>query len=477
VQLVKLDFIQLWAKARGQAKLQFLLKELQMLSLPTEIMPIVNAFAPVFSERVWDWVQVMIVGAILAPGKRTVSAVLRVMGRSQDEQFQNYHRVLNRAVWSELAVSRVLLSRLVAAFGSGPLVIGADETLERRLGPKIRHKGMFRDAVRSSKQYPVISPGLRWVSMMLLAQVPWGQRVWGLPFLTVLAPSQKTNEALGKRHKTSTEWVRQMITQVRRWYPARGLVLVVDGGLSAIWLAQRCVDLGITFVSRLRLDAQLYDPVDPQRPTRPGPKPTKGPRQQKLAARLTDPATNWSRQQVAWYGGVQREMDLATGTALWHRPGYAPLPIRWVLVRDPLGKLSPAAFFSTATETSPRHILQWVIMRWSVEVTFQEVRTHLGFETQRQWSDKAIARTTPALLGLFSLVTLLAHHLSRHHPLPARSAAWYVKTHPTFSDAIAFVRRYLWTHVEFVHSPVPTTVVQLPTAVLAGLVDTLCFVI
>ena len=447
-----------------------------MLTMPPDIMTVIQPFAPVFSERVWEWVKVLVVGAILAPGKRTVTAVLRVMGLSEDRQFQNYHRVLNRAVWSGLALSRILFGLLVAAFGEGPLVVGADETLERRVGPKIAFKGMFRDPVRSSKKHPVTSPGLRWVSMMLLVRVSWSQRAWGLPFLTVLAPSKKTNEALGKRHKTSVEWVRQMITLVRRWCPRRALVLVVDGGLNAIWLAWRCVNLGVTFVSRLRLDAQLYDPPGEQPPGKRGKKPTKGQRQPKLEQRLVDPATNWQRRKLAWYGGGQRELEIASGTALWCRPGYAPLPIRWVLVRDPLGKLNPAAFFTTEVDASPLQILTWLIMRWSLEVTFQEVRTHLGFETQRQWSEPAIQRTTPALFGLFSLIVLLAHHLTDHHPLPVRSAAWYVKTQPTFSDVIAFVRRYLWNHVKFVYSPVQTRLVQIPATVLAGLVDTLCFV-
>jgi hypothetical protein len=447
-----------------------------MLTMPAEIMIVIEPFAPVFSERVWEWVKVLLVGAILAPGKRTVTAVLRVMGLSEDRQFQNYHRVLNRAVWSELAVSRVLLGLLVGAFGKGPIVVGTDDTLERRLGPKIAFKGMFRDPVRSSKKHPVTSPGLRWVSMMLLARVPWSQRAWGLPFLTVLAPSKKTNDALGKRHKTSTQWVRQMITLVRRWLPHRPIVLVVDGSLCAAWLAWRCVRLGVTFVSRLRLDAQLYDPPGEQPPYKRGKKPTKGARQMKLQHRLSDPSTCWERRGVPWYGGGRRQLDIATGTALWHRPGQAPLPIRWVLVRDPLAKLNPAAFFTTAVSATPLQILTWVIMRWSVEVTFQEMRTHLGFETQRQWSEPAIKRTTPALFGLFSLIVLLAHQLTDHHPLPVRSTAWYTKTQPTFSDVIAFVRRYLWNHVKFVYSPVQTRLVQIPATVLAGLVDTLCFV-
>src|SRR5277367_2110071 len=171
-----------------------------MLILPNEIMALLSVFAPVFSERVFEWVKVLVVGAILTPHQRTVSAALRVMGLSDEAQFQNYHRVLNRAVWSGLDVSRILLGLLVTAFvGLGGIVgLGADETLERRNGQHIRAKGVFRDAVRSSKKRIVHSYGLRWVSMMVLVEIPFSGRVWALPFLTVLATSPKTDAAGGR---------------------------------------------------------------------------------------------------------------------------------------------------------------------------------------------------------------------------------------------------------------------------------------
>jgi hypothetical protein len=452
-----------------------LFKETKMLTMPQEIMPLIEAFAPAFSERVWEWAKVLVMGGILAPGKRTVSAVLRVMGRAEEAHYQNYHRVLNRAVWSELKVSEILFGLLVTVLGSETLVVGADDTLERRLGDKVAGKGVFRDPTRSSKQHPVTSPGLRWLSMMLLVNVPWAGRVWGLPFVTVLACSRATHEAQGKRHKTLGTWTRQLITLVRRWCPTRKLVLVVDGGLCALWLGWRCVRLGVTFVSRLRLDTQLYDFLAEIPAGHRGRKPNRGPRQMPLAVRLSHPDTTWERCRVPWYGGVLRDLEVASGTALWRRPRFSPLPVRWVLVRDPLGKLNPAAFFATDLEASPRQILTWVIMRWSIEVTFQELRTHLGFETQRQWSAPAVARTTPALFGLFSLITLLAHRLSQSQPIPARSAAWYVKPVPTFADTIAYVRHYLWTHLNFVPSSVHPRQVLIPVPVLSGLLELLSY--
>ena len=450
-----------------------------MLILPPEIIQVIMPFAQICSTRIWDWAQVLIVGAILAPGKRTVTAILRVMGLKDNQQYQNYHRVLNRAKWSGLQASRILLGLLVTALVTGgvPVVVAADETLERRWGPKIKEKGIFRDAVRASKKYTVYSAGLRWVSMMLLVSIPWSQRVWALPFLTVLAPGEKTNKANHKRHKTSIDWIMQMIGAVRRWLPKKKLVLVTDGGLTAVKLGLRCAGYAhpVTYVSRLRLDAVLHDPPGPPVAGKRGPKPKKGKRQASLKQVVLDPLTRWTEHEINWYGGQRRTIEIATGTALWYTPSYDPLPIRWVLVRDPLAEFEPSAFFATDQAADPLQILAWFLIRWNVEVTFQESRAHLGVETQRQWSDLAIARTTPALLGLFSLVTLLAHQLTLNRPFPVRSAAWYVKTEPTFSDAIALVRRNLWTNMKFTISPTPTGLVEIPTFVLHGLVDTLCY--
>ncbi len=450
-----------------------------MLILPPEIMQVLRPFAQAFSDRIWDTVQLLIVGAILTPGKRTIAAILRIMGLSEERQFQRYHRVLNRATWSGLRLSQILLGLLIAAFlaAGAPLIIAADETLERRKGRKIKQKGAFRDAVRSSKTRTVTSFGLRWLSMMLLVPVPWSQRVWALPFLTVLAPSAQTNLANGKRHKTSIDWLAQMIALVRRWVPARPIVLVVDGGLAAVKLGLHCARLvvPVTYVSRLRLDAVLHDPPPPPLAGKRGPKPKKGTRQASLKARLKDATTGWEVARVAWYGGVARQVELVSGTALWYTPGADPLPLRWVLVRDPLAQFAPQAFFSTDLAATAVQIVEWFVLRWSEEVTFEEARAHLGLETQRQWSDRAIARTTPVLLGLFSLITLLAHRLAAGGEVPVRRAAWYRKREATFADALALVRQQLWSSVKFTNSAVKSGVIPIPSSVLHGLVDTLCY--
>ena len=450
-----------------------------MQTLPPAMLQLLAPFAPLFSTRVWRRALVLVAGTLLAPGKRTVCAALRAMGLSQSQHFARYHRVLNRATWSSLAVSRVLLGVLVATFApAGPLVVGVDETIERRWGAKIAAKGRYRDAVRSSKDDFVKVSGLRWRCLLLLVPLPWAERAWALPFLTVLAPAERHDRAAGRRHKTLTDWARQALLQVRRWLPERPLVAVADSGYAAIALLAGCARLAnpIAVVTRLRLDAALYEPAPARRPGQLGRPRKKGRRLPTLAAHLTDAATAWTTIAVAdWYGEGARDVEVASDTAVWYHTGLPAVPLRWVLIRDPQGRFDPQALLCTDLAADPAQILAWFVLRWRVEVTFEEVRRHLGVETQRQWSDLAIRRTTPALLGLCSLVTLWAHPRLGPPGAAVRQAAWYHQARPTFAAALALVRRELWTHTAFPMSAHDPDVVAVPRAFVDRLTDPRCY--
>ena len=433
-----------------------------MPHLPDTILQVLAPFAPLFSDRVWRHAQILLLGAMLTPGARTVTAALRVMGLATERHFTNYHRVLNRATWSARQGSRILLGVMITLLvpPGATIVFGADDTLERRSGRQIKAKGCYRDAVRSSKNHVIRCFGLKWVSMMLLVPVPWSRRVWALPFLTALCrPAEKHSR---RRHKTSIDWVRQMMKQVRRWLPGQRLVLVVDGGFAAVALALACVKNLVVMVSRLRWDAALYHRPGPQPAGKRGPKPTKGKRQRSLQGWAERSDTPWETVAVVWYGGQLKNLWVFSRTALWYTPCHPPIAIRYVLVADPEGKLRMEAFFCTDLEATPVEILQWVVMRWSVEVTFEEGRAHLGLETQRQWSDQAIARTTPVLLALFSLVTVLALKLSHGGEIPVPLTAWYHKPEPTFADCLALVRRHLWRARYLMNSASEVDILQFP---------------
>jgi hypothetical protein len=451
-----------------------------MLNLPGTIINLLNPFAPLFyGETTWEKAKTLLVGAILAPGKRTVSAVLRVMGLGEETRFAAYHHVLSRAVWSAREASYRLLKLLLTYLdqGEAPLVFGVDETIERRWGAKITARGIYRDPVRSSKSHFVKASGLRWVSLMWLAAIPWAERVWALPFLTVLAPSERYYEASPRQPKTLTGWARQMIYQLRRWLPDREIVVVGDGSYAVLELLHACQGLShpVTMITRLRLDAALYEPAPPPTGKKGRPR-KKGQRLPTLQQVLDSPQTAWQTVSLSWYDGQMRVMEFTSNTAIWYHSGKPLVPLRWVLFRDPLGECEPMALLCTTLSYSPLQIAEWFVQRWQLETTFEEARAHLGLETQRQWSDKAIARTTPALLGLFSWVTLLAHVLQADHPLSVRQAAWYSKARPTFSDAMAFVRSYLWPRAYIFRLSCPEPdMVKMPHSLVIRLVDTLCY--
>ncbi len=442
-----------------------------------DIINVLECFVPVFSAKVWRNAKILLIGAILCRKERTVAAILRVMGLGNDPHFTNYHRVLSKARWSGLHAAKILLGLLVALVPVNlPIIIGVDDTIERRKGKKIRDKGCYRDPVRSTKKHVIRCFGLKWLSMMLIVPVPWSQRHWALPFLTALTPSKKANEEENRRHKTTIDWTIQMIKQVSRWLANRSIILIGDGSFACIRLAHTCIQLGkVTLISRLRLDARLFDfpGAIAEVPGKRGPKPQKGKRLPKLKDLVDDPDQDWQEAHVKWYGGVMKRIRFLTGFCLWHSPGHKPVLIRWVVVVDPDGKCKPEAFFSTDTQLTPIQMVEYFVLRWSVEVTFQESRRHLGVETQRQWTDKAIARSTPALMGLFSIVCLMALRLiSKGKELIPQTTAWYQKQDVTFSDVLALVRRYIWAD-KYVKSTHDTGYVLFPIQKWEAILDLL----
>jgi hypothetical protein len=453
-----------------------------MRTLPTQMIRVFVPFAPLFSKRVFQHVQVLLMGAILAPGKRTVSSALKAMGLDQQKRFHRYHRVLSRAVWSSGEASRVLLELLVEAFvpEGEPLVVGIDETLERRQGKKISAKGIYRDPVRSSHGHFVKTSALRWVCLMLLAPVPWASRVWALPFLPALAHSERYAKECGKRHKSLTEWAWQMLLVVRRWYPKRQIVAVADGGYASLRLLDRCRRLKnpIAFITRLRLDAALYEPAAPRKPGQMGRPRLKGSRLPDLSVVAEDPKTAWIPIMVGnWYGEGERTVEVVSETAVWYSTGLPAVPLRWVLIRDPKEEFETQALLCTDLDAKPERIISWFLRRWQMEATFQEVRQRLGFETQRHWSELAVRRSAPVLLGLFSMVTLFAHrYMAKKSANVVRRAAWYEKQRPTFSDALALVRKELWAReATFCGSYAETDTVKVPRALVERLTDAVCY--
>jgi hypothetical protein len=416
-----------------------------MPSLSPIILSFIAPFAILFSAPVWSNAVTLLIGAILCRGKRTVCAALRVMGLSKESAFAKYHHVLNRAKWSSLSASRILLDLIVNMVGvDKPLVMYIDETLERRKGPKIKAKGYYRDAVRSSKSAVVKCLGLKWLMLAISWRFPFSERYFALPFMTVLQPSEKCNKAAKKKHKTTLKWTIQMLIQVDRWLKYTPIILVGDGGFACGELAWECIKFKISLITRLKMNAGLYAFPGLDVPGKRGRKPKRGAKLFSFSEMIGMPDLGWTEVVMVGYGKKKKKLKYISNTSLWGGDGFFPVPIRWVLVVDPEGELDPLPLMSTDIDMHPEKIIGHYFKRWNIEVTFEEVREHLGVETQRQWSDKAIVRTTPILMGLYTIVCLIANRLHEERPIEVAQTAWYEKSDATFSDLMKSVRQILW---------------------------------
>ncbi|MFN7929302.1 MAG: transposase [Blastocatellia bacterium] len=318
---------------------------------------------------------------------------------------------------------------------------------------------------------------MRWLSCMLLTGVWWANAIWGLPFLTVLCPSERYYAAKQRAHQKLTERAWQMMALLSRWLPERALVFVADSSFAVfVLLDQVSRRKNVSLITRLRMDAQLYDFAPERKAGQQGRPRIKGARRLSPAQRLKDRQTKWEKLEVEnWYGGGKRQVEVYSETCLWGTTGKPYVPIRWVLVRDVRGEFEPCAFLSTELTHEPLQMLTWFVRRWRMEVTFEEARAHLGIETQRQWNDLAIARSTPLLFGLFSLVTLMANAVIKGETKVVRTTAWYEKEQPTFSDALALVRRCLWSSCHFQMSHFEDDIVKIPRSLFERLTDAVCY--
>ena len=418
----------------------------------------------------------LIEGALLTHGRRTVVSALRAVGLQDEKHFNGFHHMLSRARWSSLRLSRLLLMLLVQTFvqPGGMVKLVVDETLERRWGPHITKCAYYHDPVHSSQKHRKISRGLKWLCLMLLVTPPWTKKPWAFPFLCVLLTSEEKDASLGRRHKTVPDWTKQLVKLVRRWLPDRPITLIGDGAYSVVELGTTCREQEVTLIAPLRFDACLYIPPLARQPGQMGRPRLVGLRLPQLDHVLQDPRTIWQKAWVKWYGQGQQQIEWCSGTALWYRGGQTPLPIRWVLTRDPQGQRDARTYLSTDQRPFGLSIVLDFMKRWPVEVTFEEPRAHLGAETRRQWSDLAIERTTPCLLGLYSLVTLLGQKLSPTGEIPYHQTALYRKPQATFTDVLAAVRRHLWGDFRYSTSSRNPDVILLPRSDLSRFADIIC---
>jgi len=423
-----------------------------MLSIPSAAESIFMSLSVAFTNPTFQRIVPLGIGAILTVGQRTVTALLWTMRGLIPGHPSTYHRVFSRAVWSLWPLGKILAAAVLRHIPpQEPVLVPMDDTTAQHRGKKVYGKGCHHDAVRSSHSNVVWRWGHRWVVLAFSVKFPFTSRRWALPVLAALYRPKELNQAEGRRHKTAPDLARQLMAVLIHWFPDRKFVFLGDGGYASHELARFCYGHchQATLVSRFHGDANLYAPA-PQgkgRRGRPRVKGRKLLRPQEVVARSKP-----RRTTVSWYGGGNRRVELLSGTGHWYKAGKTLLPIRWVFVHDIQGTHRDEYFYTTDTTLSPEQIVSWFTARWPIETTFQEMRTHLGFETPRQRVAKSVLRTAPCLLGLFSMICLIFAEQARRHPIRLRSTTWYSKTEPTFSDAIATVRRLFWSETIFEES-------------------------
>ena len=475
-----------------------------MIKLPKEL-ALLEQLSAALPRRIRQRFVILALGAIVAMGRRTVTRVLWAVSSLSRGHASSYHRFFSKSIWSMLALGRVLAALVFELLPTDkPIVLLVDDTVVKHRGDKVYGKGWHRDAVESTDKFLVKTLGHKWVVLAASVLLPGCKRPWALPLLAALylappklpasADGQRRRQAgranasmrpksrsknksnrqklqrsklpvlrkrnrlgiLEDRHKSPGLLARQLLALLMYWFPDRKFIFIGDGGFASHELALFCWRhrRQVTLISRFHPDARLYalpsDRLLRERSNRPsrrrGRKPMKGPRlpspQESVESASALPQTT-----VPWYGQSVRQAKTLSAAGGWYRcrgsSRGAIIPIRWVYVHE-LEHDGEAYFYSTDLTLGTQQIAGYFACRWSIEVTFQEVRAHLGFATPRQRCRKSVLRTAPCLLGLFSVVSLIYAQLAQRKPLK-RNNAWRGKREPSFVDALTAVRRVIWT--------------------------------
>lgn len=443
------------------------------MHLPKAAEPLISAFSIAFTRPTFQRATVLILGAIMALRHRTVTNLLQTTGTLSQGHWSDFHRVLSLRVWSNWPLGRVLTALVLDLLSPDqPVVLAVDDTNPQHQGPRVYGKGRHHDAIRSTHAHVVWVWGHKWVVLAIHVKFPFASRPWALPMLCAWYRPEELNPKEGRRHKTPLDLTMGLLAALLHWFPDRQFIVTGDGGYASHKLARFCHRHrgALTLVARFHGDANLFEapPTGRGKTGRPRTKGRKLPQPQQVVAKAIR-----RRGTVDWYGGKTRRVERVWGEGHWYKGGEGLVPIRWVFVHDLTGTHRDEYFFSTDPTLPPEQIVSLYTGRWSIAVTFQEVRRHLGFATPRNWCANSVLRTAPCLLGLFSWVSLIFHRLWLQRRMAPGSDSWYVKREVTFSDAIAAVRRLCWSEV--LAKPCKHAgVIKLPTRLRLTLLDPLC---
>jgi hypothetical protein len=415
------------------------------MNVPDFALPILTRLRPTFSSPTYHRFLVLLLGALLTTGRRTITNILRTVRHQAPGHGSSYHRVFSQRQWSTWVMARALIRFLLEhVVPPGPVLLAGDDTVTEHPGPKVYGKGRHRDGVRSSHSYTAYRWGHKWVVVSVLVKLPFARRPWALPILVALYRPPEWDREQGTRHKTPAHFARLLLARLIRWFPQRHFIFIGDMGYGTSESARFCQQhrRHLTIVSKFYGDAALYEPPPPRTCHTMGRPRVKG---QKLASPQEVVANTPQRTHltVAWYGGTTRAIEIVTGTGHWYRIGENLVEVRWVYVHDCTGTHRDEYFFTTDITMMPQHIVECYTQRWSIETTFQECREYLKVESTKGYSKYTVLRFTPCVFGLYTLVVLLYLQLPRSSR-SLRTIFWRGKSTVTFSDMLTCVRRALW---------------------------------
>ena len=436
-----------------------------MTDLPTAIIQVLAYFSPLFSRPVYQNALQLLVAHFLCNGKRTITNLIKHLGKHKDKKFTKYFYVLRKAKWSTFKASNILFLLIVNRFlpDEAPLEINIDAHLNRRRGPKIKGLGYHRDAVASSKTQKVLTTGHNWLVATICVNIFGSKYKWSLPFLSYLltpekplSSSRNTADLKGKtRHKKMTKVTCQIIMQIRRWIgPKREIVITADSAFCCREICKTCIKYDVAFCTQLRLDASLYDFPPLQKSKQRGRPRIVGQRLPNLEALLNDKKQKWVRLSVQWYGGRTKELDVLTGTCLWYHNTVGGVPIRWIITKDPSGEKRPIAILVTDLRICAEQAITFFMGRWPIETTFQEINQHFKLETIHTWSDTSINRTAPIIIASYSLACLIVNEATKNGgpEITPQTTSWYEKKTITFSDIMAYLKLLILNKKYFLQS-------------------------
>jgi hypothetical protein len=448
-----------------------------MLVLPKAAEPLIARFSVAFYHPTFQRFILLTVGAILAMGRRTVTATLWTVRSLMHGHASSYHRVFSRSPWSAWVLGRVLAA-IILEWGPDDqrVILSVDDTTALHKGKKVYGKGRHHDAVRSTHSHIVWKWGHKWVVLAINVRFPFAKRPWALPVLTALYQSEELNKQEGRRHRTPIDLAKGLVATLIHWFPTRKFILLGDGGYASHDLARFAHRhrRHLTLVSRFHADANLYA-LPPQRKGKKGGRPRKKGRKL-LAPQQVVAGSRRTRATVSWYGGGQRRIEYVSQGSHGYKGGGGLVPLRWVFVHDLDGTHRDESFYSTDPDLWPEQMVSLFTARWSIEVTFQDVREHLGFESTKPWTAKSVLRAGPCLLGLFSLISLIYARMNKTARPAIRTTPWYDKSEPTFSDALYAVRRLLWSQTVLKQVLGDDVVSKLPARFTTFLLDRLAAV-